>query len=77
MIIMSDIKIKPKSTIKQIDKNFVNLQKTKDNLVTTKEKIDGSTINDENNSGEEYASKKVQNNISYLSRNGISKGNEI
>ena len=45
--------------------DFVNLKKVKDKLVTTK-KTDGTTINDENNSGEEYALKKVQNNISYL-----------
>ena len=36
---MPEIKEKPKGTIKQLDKNVVQLQKLKNNIVTTKEKI--------------------------------------
>lgn len=76
---MSDIKIKvkPQATIKNIDKSIVGVQKIKNNLVTTKEKINEITIDDNNNSGEEYAGRKVQNEISYATRKGIEKGNEI
>ena len=76
---MSDIKIKvkPQATIKNIDKSIVGVQKIKNNLVTTKEKINEITIDDDNNSGEEYAGRKVQNEISYATRKGIEKGNEI
>ena len=76
---MSDIKIKvkPQATIKSIDKSIVGVQKIKNNLVTTKEKINEITIDDNNNSGEEYAGRKVQNEISYATRKGIEKGNEI
>lgn len=75
---MSDIKIKvkPQATIKNIDKSIVGVQKIKNNLVTTKEKINEITIDDDNNSGEEYAGRKVQNDISYVGRKGIEKGNE-
>lgn len=76
---MSDIKIKvkPQATIKNIDKSIVGVQKIKNNLVTTKEKINEITIDDDNNSGEEYAGRKVQNEISYATRKGIEKGNGI
>ena len=70
------IKVKPQETIKKIDKNIVGVQKIKNNLITTKEKINELTIDDENNSGEEYAGRKVQNDISYVGRKGIEKGNE-
>ena len=38
---MSDIRIKekPQGTIKKIDKSIVGVQKIKNNLITTKEKI--------------------------------------
>ncbi len=74
---MPEIKIKPKETIKQLDKNVVQLQKLKSNLITTKERIDEYTISENNNTAEDYASKVIQNDISYLSRKGISKSNEI
>ena len=75
---MSDIKIKvkPQETIKSIDKSIVGVQKIKNNLVTTKERINEITIDDKNNSGEEYAGRKIQNDISYVGRKGIEKGNE-
>jgi hypothetical protein len=71
------IKVKPQETIKKIDKGIVGVQKIKNNMITTKEKINELTIDNENNSGEEYAGKKVQNDISYIGRKGIEKGNEI
>ena len=71
------IKVKPQATIKNIDKSIVGVQKIKNNLITTKEKINEMTIDDDNNSGEEYAGRKVQNEISYASRKGIEKSNEI
>lgn len=74
---MSDIKTKPKGTIKKLDRDIVQVQKLKNNLVTTKEKINEFTINDENNTAEDYASTKIQNDISYISRKGVTKSNEI
>ena len=74
---MPEIKVKPKGTIKKLDKNVVQVQKFKSNLVTTKEKINEFTSNEENNSAENYASNKIQNDINYISRKGISKTNEI
>lgn len=76
---MSDIKIKvkPQRIIKKLDKSIVGIQKFKNNMITTKEKINEITINDDNNSGEEYAGRKVQNEISYSTRISIEKGNEI
>ena len=45
---MADIKIKvkPQATIKNIDKSIVGVQKIKNNLITTKEKINEITIDD-------------------------------
>lgn len=74
---MSDIKVKTKGTIKRLDKKIVQVERFKNNLITTKEKINEFTINEENNTAEDYASSKVQNDISYVSRKGISKSNEI
>lgn len=74
---MSDIKIKPKNTIKKFDRNIVQFQKFKSNLVTTKEKVNEFTTNEENNTPEDYASVKIQNDISYISRKGVIKTNEI
>lgn len=74
---MSDIKLKAKGTIKKLDRGIVQVQKFKNNLVTTKEKLNELTINEETNTAEDYASSKIQNDISYISRNGISKSNEI
>jgi hypothetical protein len=76
---MADIKIKvkPQETIKKIDKGIVGVQKMKNNMITTKEKINEFTINENNNTAEDYASQKIQNDISYVSRKGASKVNEI
>ena len=60
---MPKIKEKPKGTIKQLDKNVVQLQKLKNNIVTTKEKINEFTTNEQNNTAEDYASQKIQNDI--------------
>ena len=74
---MPNIKVKPKGTIKKLDKNVVQLQKLKNNIVTTKEKINEISLNKTDNTAEDYASNKVQNDISYISRKGIEKGNKI
>ena len=74
---MPEIKTKNKGTIKTLDKEVVQLQKLKNNLVTTKEKINEFTTNEQNDTAENYASTKIQNDISYLSRKGIEKGNEL
>ena len=73
---MSDIKTKTKGTIKKLDKEIINIQKLKNNLITTKEKFSEITINDETNSPEEYASIKIQNDLSYISRKSGEKFNE-
>jgi hypothetical protein len=74
---MSEIKVKPKGTIKKLEKEVIQIQKFKNNLITTKEKINEFTINENNNTAEDYASQKIQNDISYVSRKGASKVNEI
>ena len=63
---MPEIKTKNKGTIKTLDKEVVQLQKLKNNLVTTKEKINEFTTNEQNDTAENYASTKIQNDISYL-----------
>ena len=57
---MPEIKTKNKGTIKKLDKEVVQLQKLKDNLVTTKEKINEFTTNEQNDTAENYASIKIQ-----------------
>ena len=69
---MPEIKEKSKETIKQLDKNIVQLQKLKNNIVTTKEKINEFTKNEQNDTAENYASMKVQNDLSYLYSQGDS-----
>lgn len=76
-LLLADIKTKPKGTIKKIDKTLVGVEKIKTNLVTTKEKINEFTYNEDSNTPEDFASNKIQNDISYLSRKGIEKGGEI
>lgn len=71
------IKEKPRGTIKKIEKNIVGLEKIKNHLITTKEKIHENTNRYENDSAENYAEGKVQNNINYAIRTGISKGNNL
>lgn len=70
---MAEIKVKPKGTIKKLEKEVVQVQKFKNNLITAKEKVNEFTINENNNTAEEYASQKVQNDISYVSRYGTIK----
>ena len=74
---MPEIKLKPSGTIKKMDKDVVQLQKLKSNIVTAKEKIDELTINEKNNTAEDFATNEIQNDISYISRKGIEKGNEV
>ena len=74
---MAEIKVKPKGTIKKLEKEVVQVQKFKNNLITAKEKVNEFTINENNNTAEEYASQKVQNDISYVSRKGTIKAIEI
>src|SRR5574344_1889150 len=74
---MPDIKLKEKSIIKQLDKKVVQTQNFKNNLVTTKERLNEFTSKEENTSAENYASNHIQNDISYLSRKGATKSNEI
>ena len=73
----AEIKTKPKGSIKKLDKSVVKLEKLKNNIVTTKEKINEFTVNEQNDTAEDYASSKIQNDINYLSRKGIEKGNDI
>ena len=74
---MPEIKTKPKATIKKFERNVVQLQNLKNNIVTTKEKINEITINDKNNTAEDYASNVIQNDISYVTRKGAIKIGEI
>lgn len=74
---MAEIKVKPKGTIKKLEKEVVQVQKFKNNLITAKEKVNEFTINESNNTDEDYASQKIQNDISYVSRKGAVKANEI
>ena len=74
---MPEIKTKPKATIKKFERNVVQLQNLKNNIVTTKEKINEITINDKNNTAEDYASNVIQNDISYVTRKGAIKTGEI
>ena len=74
---MAEIKVKPKGKIKKLEKEIVQVQKFKNNLITVKEKINEFSTNDSNNTAEDYASQKIQNDISYISRKGEVKVNEI
>ena len=73
---MAEIKVKPKGTIKKLEKEIVQVQKFKNNLITVKEKVNEISTND-NNTAENYASQKIQNDISYISRKGAVEVNEI
>lgn len=76
---MSDIKVKQsnKETIKTLDKKAINMQKFKNNIISTKERTEG-IYQDEYNSGTEYATDKVMKQIYNapkslykINRNGI------
>lgn len=72
---MPDIKIKPKGNIKTLKKDKLGTQKLKSNLIDIKEKL--NEFNIDNNSGEEYAGRRIQNNISYATRRGIERLDKI
>ncbi len=74
---MANIKVKVKGAIKQLDKEAVGVQKIKNNLVSAKEKTNETASKDSNNSAEDYASQKVQNQISVGTRKSLEKANEI
>ena len=74
---MPEIKVKAKATIKKLDKEIVQVQKLKNNLITTKEKINEITTNENSNTAEDYVSSKIQNDISYISRKSTIKANKI
>ena len=67
---MADIKVKQskKGTIKTFDKTTVNLQKLKNNIISTKEKTKEAYEND-NNSGTEYAINKITRTMSETPQN--------
>lgn len=71
------IKVRPQETIKKMDKSKIGVERIKDNLVTTKEKLNELTSNESNSSAENYASNKVQDSMNYISRKGLQRGNEI
>ena len=71
------IKVRPQETIKKMDKSKIGVERIKDNLVTTKEKLNELTSNGSNSSAENYASNKVQDSMNYISRKGLQRGNEI
>ena len=50
---MAEIKVKPKGTIKKLEKEVVKVQKFKNNLITAKEKVNEFTINESNNTAED------------------------
>ena len=59
---MSEIKVKPKGTIKKLEKEIVQVQKFKNNLITVKEKANEISTND-NNTAENYASQKMKDRL--------------
>lgn len=71
------IKVRPQETIKKMDKSKIGVERIKDNLVTTKEKLNELTSSESNSSAENYASNKVQDSMNYISRKGLQRGNEI
>ena len=69
---MSKIKTKEviKGTIKNLDKSAIVVERTKDNLVNIKEKVNNSYSKDENTN--EYATNKVQFASNRIMDEGIS-----
>lgn len=61
-----------KGTIKKLEKGIVLAERTKDNLVSTKSKVDNSYNNDNAN---EYASRKIQASFNGTMSQGIEKFN--
>ena len=72
---MSKIKTKEviKGTIKNLDKSAIVVERTKDNLINIKEKVNNSYSKDENTN--EYATNKVQFTSNRIMDEGISKFN--
>lgn len=62
---MANIKVKEskKGAIKTLEKNLINVQKFKDNLISAKDKTK-DTYENNYNSGEEYASNKIATTMS-------------
>lgn len=71
------IKTKPEENIRKRDKSTIGVQKIKNNLITTKEKINELKNREENKSDESYASNKVQSNINYISRKALENSDKI
>ena len=71
---MPDIKVreKVKGTIKTLDKGVVQAQKFKNNIVTTKERINEIT-GQQYDSINDYTKDKVQSNINYIKKKKINK----
>ena len=69
------IKTKPKERIKKIDRKNIAMQRIKNNVITTKEKIKDN--NKESNSAENYAVERIQNDVKDTTKIGISKFDEV
>lgn len=76
---MDKIKVKDRfeKGIKTLDKKAVQTQKIKNNIVTTKEKIEEFSRNDNEDSFYSYGTTKIQNSESVITRDGIYKGNQL
>ena len=74
---MQDIKIKtkPKERIKKIDRKIIAMQRIKNNVIATQEKIKDN--HEENNSAESYAVERIQNDVKDIAKISISKFNEV
>lgn len=75
MIFIEKIKVKNviKGTVKKLDKSAIAVERTKDNLVNIKEKVNNSYSKDDNVN--EYASNKVEFSSNRVMDEGISKFN--
>lgn len=72
---MADIKIKTKGTVKALDKTINTSTRIKNNIVSTKNKIDNTyTLEEENEI--EYASNKISNSIYTVTNKGSKLFNE-
>ena len=76
---MDKIKVRDKieKGIKTLDKKAVQTQKIKNNVITTKEKIEELSQNENIESINSYGTTKIQNAESIAIRDGIYKGNQI
>lgn len=76
---MDRIKVKDRTAkgIKTLDKRLVQTQKMKNDVITTKEKIEELSRNDYEDSINSYGTTKIQNSESIIARDGIYKGNKL